>query len=125
MEDFERGEIVMYDNYKWVQYVEDTAEGIKLFDGVKYFFCDDDQIAKVQLSTALDGLGFKYIINEKKGTEKFRYRSFTIDMINDKYFIDNREVIYTSQVQGAFNLYKLISFSLLEKRILGNRKIIA
>ncbi|MGY3214767.1 hypothetical protein [Mucilaginibacter sp. HD30] len=122
MKYFDYGEIVLYKEQKWVQYVEDTAEGIRLYDGLNYFFCDDDEIEKAGLPLGLDGLGFKYMINQKTGKENWRYRNFTVDMINDKYFIGKSEVIYISEVQSTFHLYKLIPFSVLERRMFDHKK---
>jgi hypothetical protein len=122
MEHFEQGEIVLYKEEQWVQYIEDTQEGIGLYDGLKYFYADDDEIEKARLPLALDGLGFKHLANDKKGTEKYRYRNFTIDVTGDRFYIDGREVNYVIEVQGAFGLHKLIPFNLLERRILKSQR---
>lgn len=115
---YRKGEIILYKgNDTWSQFVEETDEGVKIYDGLKYFFCDLDEIEKAILPLALDGLGFRLIVNRKNGTEAYRYRKFKISLINDKYFINGQEVNFVSDVQHAFGLFNQISFRLHELRL--------
>lgn len=113
---FSKGEIILYDDC-WMQFVEETADGIKVYNSLRYFFCEAEDIEKAQLPLALDGLGFQLSYNSKKGITRYKYRNFVILEEDGKFFINNIQVYDICEVQAAFNLYNLIPFHLLEKRM--------
>ncbi|MDB4925528.1 hypothetical protein [Mucilaginibacter sp.] len=116
---FLKGEIVHdIENGSWAQFIEEKEGIATLFNRLG----DDreveiDDLVKAELPLALDALGFRLYVNEKKDTEKYRHNGNTIDIIGSKYFIRGREVINTVDVQLAFDQFKLIPFSLLERRM--------
>ena len=117
-----KGEIVHDTRHDvWVQFIEENDGEVRLFNGLKYSFSDIIDIKKAELPLALDGLGFKLIRNNKKGTEKYKLRTYTIDLIDENYFIHGQRVTNIVEVQLAFNMFDLITFYTLERRLSGYR----
>lgn len=118
---FIKGEIILdTQNDCWVQFIRHDSENVSVFDGLRYIERDLTEVEKAKLPVGLDALGFRLHENDKRGIKKYRRGRSVIDLIDGKYYIGGKEVNSTGEVQIAFNHFALITFNLLEKRILSH-----
>ncbi|HXI01195.1 MAG TPA: hypothetical protein VNI52_13085 [Sphingobacteriaceae bacterium] len=116
--EFLSGEIVLYKgNDTWAQFIKSTDDSITLYDGFKNFECDTDEIEKAQLPLALDGLGFKFLPNSKRQKERYVKGNHIVSLVNGDFYIKEKKVTTTVDIQVAFNLFHLITFKMLERRM--------
>lgn len=113
-----KGEMLVDTNLQmYVQAVEEIEEGIILvFDGLKEHESDIEDLEKIQLPDALNLFGFELIVNQKRGTEKYKSKRNIIDIKDEEYFIKGIAVKTISDMQIAFQLFKLITFKMKNRK---------
>jgi len=117
--ELKQGIILRYNPFpKWVQYVSNgDTKGCVIYDGENQTYASTNDLSPLDLPIGLIALGFVEMKNEISNLPfPVVYRNGKMEIFRDKsgqFFIDNKQIKFTHQVQEFFDLFEMLPNKLL------------